>query len=70
MLACIYQQEAIMADDLSRRQPEDPKKINVNQAHEVRYWTEKLGVSEARLRLAVSKVGVMVADVRAWLARN
>ena len=59
-----------MSDNLRRRQPEDPKKININQSWEVDYWTNALGVSEARLRRAVQAVGVMVSDVRAWLRRN
>lgn len=33
-----------MADDLKRRQPEDPKKINVHEKWEVDYWKKKFGV--------------------------
>jgi len=56
-----------MADDKNRKGPEDPDRINVNQPHEVLYWTDKLSINEATLRLAVDKVGVMVVDVRDWL---
>jgi len=35
--------------------------VNVNEDHEVRYWTKKWGVSEEQLTAAVQKVGV-VAD--------
>jgi hypothetical protein len=56
-----------MSDNLSRRQPEDPNKINVNQQWEVEYWSNKFGVSESKLRLAVHAVGPMVADVRRYL---
>ena len=34
-----------MPDDLTRRKPEDPTKINVNQSWEIKYWTKKLGVT-------------------------
>ena len=59
-----------MADDLNRRKPEDPKKININQPWEVSYWTSKFGISESKLRRAVKAVGPMAADVKAWLDRN
>ena len=38
-----------MADDLSNAGPADPVRINVNEDHEVRYWTKELGVSGVRL---------------------
>ena len=34
------QKERRMADDLKKKGPEDQARINVNEAHEVRYWTE------------------------------
>jgi hypothetical protein len=54
-------------DDLSKRGPADAARINLNEEHEIRYWTKHLGVSEAQLRQAVAEVGVMAADVRKWL---
>lgn len=59
-----------MADNLKITQPEDPKMINLKQAHEVAYWTKALGVTEAKLTEAVAAVGVMVNDVKAWLKKN
>lgn len=59
-----------MVDDLNRRGPEDPNKININQSWEVTYWTSKFGVSESKLRRAVQAVGPMVSDVKNWLAKN
>lgn len=59
-----------MSDNLQRRKPEDPKKINLSQSWEVDFWTNNLGVSEAKLRRAVSAVGVMVSDVKTWLAKH
>ncbi|SQD76525.1 DUF3606 domain-containing protein [Moritella yayanosii] len=56
-----------MSDNLKRKGPEDPKKINLNQSWEITYWTGALSISEAKLREAVAAVGVMVVDVRAWL---
>ena len=53
-----------MADNLKRKAPEDPKKINVNQPWELDYWSTKFNVSEVRLIAAVKKVGVMVVNVK------
>ena len=41
--------------------------ISLAQEHEVRYWTKALGVSEARLREAVARVGHSAAKVRVEL---
>ena len=59
-----------MTDDLTRKAPEDPNKININQPWEVSYWCSKFGISESKLRKAVQSVGPMVRDVKAWLAKN
>lgn len=56
-----------MTDDLTIRQPDDRKKINVNQSHEVTRWAEKLGVTEDQLRAAVKEAGPMVDDVKLCL---
>jgi hypothetical protein len=56
-----------MADDLSKRGPEDASKVNVNEPHEVRYWTQVLGVSEAKLRSAVAAAGTATRDIRDYL---
>ena len=34
-----------MADDLQKTARQDDERINVNQDHELSYWSEKLGVS-------------------------
>jgi hypothetical protein len=59
-----------MPDNLNLRGPEDPQKININQSWEVQYWTKKLGVSESKLRMAVSNAGPMVVNVKNWLSKN
>lgn len=38
-----------MADDLKRKGPEDPRQINMNQEHEVRYWTQKWNITREQL---------------------
>ena len=57
-------------DNLNRRVPEDPQKININQSWEVEYWTKKLHISEKKLRALVAKVGVNVADVKKELQQE
>lgn len=57
-------------DNLNRRVPEDPQKININQSWEVEYWTKKLHISEKKLRALVAKVGVNVADVKKKLQQE
>ena len=57
-------------DNLNRRVPEDPQKININQSWEVEYWTKKLLISEKKLRALVAKVGVIVADVKKELQQE
>ena len=58
-----------MSDNLSIKRPQDPTKINVNESWELEYWSQKLGVSTAKLREAVNKVGVMVMDVKTYLGK-
>lgn len=59
-----------MADDLSKTGKGDDSRINVNQTHEITYWTKALNTSPERLKKAVAAVGPMVKDVRKWLASN
>jgi len=56
-----------MADDLKNRGEPDRSRISLNEDHEVRYWTQELGVSESRLRNVVSQVGNSVEAVRKHL---
>jgi hypothetical protein len=48
----------------------DDARINVDQDHELRYWSEKLGVSRDELKRAVQTAGPMVKDVQRHLARE
>jgi len=58
-----------MSDDLTNRGPQDRARINVNEDHELRYWTKELGVSEQQLKEAVKAVGVAVEAVKEHLRK-
>lgn len=46
-----------MADDKTHRGSPDRDRINLSEEHEVRYWSEKFGVSAEQLREAVRQAG-------------
>jgi hypothetical protein len=52
-----------MADDMSKRGAADRARVNINEPHEVQYWTRKFGCTEDELRDAVRRVGVSADDV-------
>jgi hypothetical protein len=56
-----------MADNLNGIARLDDSRINIEQDYEVRYWCEKLSVSEDQLKSAVAKAGPMVKNVREHL---
>jgi len=60
--------ETRMADD-PKKTALDRKLIALNEPHEVRSWTESLGVSEQQLRAAVAAVGNSAEKVRAYLRK-
>ncbi|WP_426344734.1 DUF3606 domain-containing protein [Pseudoduganella sp. R-32] len=57
-------------DDLKNKGAQDRARINVNEEHEVRYWTDALGISEQRWRELVKEVGPSVDAVRAQLGNR
>jgi hypothetical protein len=59
-----------MADNLSNRNRPDNARINVNQDHELRHWSEKFKVTPERLKEAVRQVGPMAKDVEQHLTSN
>jgi hypothetical protein len=59
-----------MADNLSERGTRDRDRINVNQPHELRYWSQKLGVTEDELRKAVEQVDPMADTVEQRLRKK
>lgn len=58
-----------MADDLKQPGRQDDQRINLDQDHEVNYWSKELGVSREELRRAVEQAGPMVKNVRQHLNR-
>ena len=57
-----------MADNKNDVGSPDRDRIAMSEDHEVRYWTEALGVSKERLQEAVDAVGSSAAKVRQHLA--
>ena len=58
-----------MSDDLNKRGQQDLSRINMHEEHEVRYWTDALGVTREELQRAVDQVGVSASAVREHLGR-
>lgn len=58
-----------MADNLKIRGPADPKRVNVNESWEVKWWCNHFKCTDAQLRDAVRVVGEMADDVRRQLGR-
>ena len=59
-----------MADSTKDRGEPDRSRISLSQAHEIRYWTEQFGVTEAQLRTAVELTGNSTDEVRRFLNRR
>jgi hypothetical protein len=59
-----------MADNSTQRGPQDAMRVNVNQDHEVQYWTRKFGVTKEQLAAAVKAVGPMAKDVEVHLRKS
>jgi len=57
-------------DDKTKTGPRDAARINTHEDYEVRYWSEKFGVTAEQLKAAVSRVGVMSKDVEAELKKG
>ena len=59
-----------MPQNTRHRSHPDQLRIYVEEPHDVRYWTQRLGCSEQQLREAVAKAGAMAKDVRTILGRG
>lgn len=59
-----------MADDKTNRGSQDRSRINLHEDYEVRYWTDKLGISKSRLEEAVRKVGSSAKAVEEELRKG
>jgi len=58
-----------MSDDLNNKGAQDRSRINMNEDHEVAYWTEKFNVSREELQRAVDQAGSS-ADAVAQVLRS
>lgn len=59
-----------MTDDKTKRGAQDRSRINLSEDYEVRYWTDKFGVSKAQLEEAVREAGSSADAVEAELRRK
>ncbi len=58
-----------MPDDKTIRQPQDGKRIDINDPKEVRNWCSIFGVSEDKLKAAVKAVGTSSETVKKYLGK-
>ena len=56
-----------MSDDRAKAGQADRLRINTSEPYELRDWAKKFGVSEAKIKEAVAKVGPMASDVQRHL---
>jgi hypothetical protein len=59
-----------MTDNTTLRAPEDASRVAMGEDYEVRYWTERFGVSKERLQAAVDAVGNGAERVEEYLRQN
>jgi len=59
-----------MADDPDNRGAADRSRINLDEAYEVRYWTQRFGISEEQLRHAVKARGVSAQKVADYFGKT
>ena len=59
-----------MADDKTNRGSQDRSRINLSEDYEVRYWTDKFGVSKVELAAAVREMGSSTDAVEKKLRRK
>ena len=59
-----------MTDNTADRGPQDRSRISLEQDHEVRYWSQRFGIDEDALRIAVEDVGPSVEAVEQYLANR
>jgi len=66
----VHHEETIMPDDKTKTAPQDRKRINVNEDHELAYWSKKFGVSREKLAEAVHEVGTSAQRVADTLGKR
>ena len=52
-----------MTDDRTKKGIQDRTRINANEDYELRYWSERFGVTQDQLKTAVNKVSNSVSAV-------
>ena len=58
-----------MADDPTKKRPQDSSRVNVNEKYELQYWADRFGVTPDRVRQAVEKVGTSAEAVEREITR-
>jgi hypothetical protein len=58
-----------MADDLTKRRPQDSSKVNVHEPWEVNWWCGEFNCTRGQLISAVNTVGVSAAAVKRYLGK-
>ena len=56
-----------MTDDLNRKVPEDPEKINTSYNWELVYWADEFNVTIKDIKDAVKQTGNAVKDLKRYL---
>lgn len=56
-----------MSDDKNVRGPQDSSRVAMGEEYEVRYWTDRFGISRERLEEAVAAVGNGVERIEEYL---
>ncbi len=59
-----------MPDDKTKRRPQDSSKINIHEDYELNWWSDKFGVSKAKIIEAVKAVGVSASAVAKYLGKT
>jgi hypothetical protein len=59
-----------MADDPTKKRPQDSSRISLSERWEVDYWTKELGISKEQLEAAVRAAGNSAAAVRQHLGKS
>jgi hypothetical protein len=65
-----FQKKGAMSDDKTNRGAQDRSRISRGQEHNVRYWTQALGVSKEQLGAAVAAVGTSADRVKEHLRQD
>lgn len=59
-----------MPDDLANRGEQDRARINMDEEHEVQFWTNELGIDAQTLRQVIAQAGNSAKAVREHLQRR